>query len=67
MRHEKIIKKLMEEPTVDCFLKPIQRTGIKHSVGKVILQTYIYESHSTYVPIQTKVILCFRNILIFNG
>ena len=29
----------VEQPTVDCSLKPIQRSGVKHSVGKVIPQT----------------------------
>ena len=24
------------QPTIDCFLKPIKRSGVKHSVGKVI-------------------------------
>ena len=28
-----------KQPTVDCTLEPIQRTGIKHSVGKVIPQS----------------------------
>ena len=28
-----------KQPTVDCTLKPIQRSGVKHSVGKVISQS----------------------------
>ena len=40
MRHGKLKKHNSEkQPTVDCTLEPIQRSGVKHSVRKVITQS----------------------------
>ena len=39
LRHGKLKKNSRKHPTVDCSLKPIQHSGVKRSIGKVVPHT----------------------------